>query len=113
MAFAVKIETCPQCGSKDTQNLVRVEPGCPVKVYVRCAECGTFVARYTLERYASDKTYESLLKTSRRGGCLIASRSRAQELEGFSSKVEAEFKETIAVPPTELKVEEIIWKLET
>ncbi len=111
MSFAVKIETCPKCRSRKTENLVRVEPGCPVRVYVRCSECGTFVARYTLERYTSDKPYESLLKFSRRGGCSIASRSHAQELEGFSKKIETEFKETTEAPFTELKIEEIICEL--
>jgi hypothetical protein len=108
MRFAVKIETCPKCGCKSTENLVRVESGCPVKVYVRCAKCGTFVARYTIERYTSDKCYESLLKIMRLHGCSIASRSQAQELEAFSRSIETEFKETTQAPFTELKVEQII-----
>lgn len=110
MDFSVKIETCPKCGSQNTENLVRVEFGRPVRVYIRCSACGTFVARYTLERYTSDKTYESLLRFMREHGHCVASRSRAQELEGFSREIEKEFTETCNAELVDLRVEEIIWE---
>lgn len=110
MDFLVKIEVCPRCASKNTENLVRVESGRPLRVYVRCVECGAFVARYTLERYTSDKTYESLLRFMRRHGHSIHSRSNAHELEGFSKKVEDEFEETSAAPKTDMTIEEMIWE---
>lgn len=110
MYFSVKIETCPKCGSRNTENLIRVETGRPVRVYIRCPACGAFVARYTLERYTSDKTYESLLRFMREHGHCVASRSRAQELEGFSKTVEKEFTETAEASKSDLRVEEIIWE---
>lgn len=110
MDFVVKVEVCPKCASRDIENLVRVERSRPVRVYVRCKECGTFVARYTLERYTSDKTYQSLLRFMRRHGHSIASRSRAQELEAFSESVKKEFEETSNAPKTDSKIEELIWE---
>jgi hypothetical protein len=108
MRFTVKIETCPKCGSNSTENLVRVETGLPIKVYIRCSACAAFVACYALERYTSDKTYESLLRFMRKHGHCVASRSRAQELDGFSKKVEEEFQETSNASKSNLKLEEII-----
>ncbi len=110
MNFVVRVELCPNCDSPNTENLVRVQTGRPIRVYVRCRECGTFVARYTLERYTSDKTYESLLRFMRKHGHSIASRSRAQELEGFSKTVQEEFCETSDAPKSNLRLEEIIWE---
>ncbi len=90
------------------ENLVRVEPGQPPKVYVRCSKCKTFVARYTLEHYTSDKPYESLLNSVHGQGSCISSRGRALELEAFSKDVEEEFIQTTQVPTTALRVEELI-----
>lgn len=112
MPFYVKVETCPRCGSRNTENMVRVEPGLPVKIYVRCSECKEFVARYTLERYTSDKPYESLLDIYRHCGCSIASRTQAHELEGFTECIRREFDETCQAPPSLLKVEEMITESE-
>ncbi len=108
MSVSVKLETCPKCKETRLENLVRVEPGQHVKVYVRCPECLTFVARYTLERYTSDKPYESLLKTLRNQSDAVGSRELAQELEAFSKEVEKEFRETIQMPAARLRVEEMI-----
>ncbi|MBD3285768.1 hypothetical protein GF359_04850 [candidate division WOR-3 bacterium] len=109
--FSVRVEHCPKCHSHKTENLVRVQPCKPVRVYVRCAECGTFVARYTLERYTSDKTYESLLSFLRRHGHSICSRNSAHEVDGFSAEVQREFAETADTPRSDDKrLDELIWE---
>lgn len=90
------------------ENFVRVEHGQHVKIYVRCPECKTFVARYTLERYTSDKPYESLLKTLRNQSDGVSCRELAEELEAFSKEVEKEFRETTQIPAVRLRVEEMI-----
>lgn len=108
MAFSVKIESCPHCKGTGMENLVRVEPGQPPKVYVRCDKCKVFVARYTLEHYTSDKPYESLLSSLHGQGCCISSRQRALELEAFSREVEEEFIQTTNVPISRHRVEELI-----
>lgn len=108
--FFVRAEHCPQCHSVNTENLVRVQTGKPIRVYVRCRDCGTFVARYTLERYTSEKTYQSLLNYLRKHGHSISSRIRALEVEGFSAEVEKEFSETAKAPRSEDKrLDELIW----
>jgi hypothetical protein len=110
MSVYVKKETCSKCDCQIMENLVRVESGEPIRIYVRCTECGTFVARYTLERYTSDKPYESLLRFHRKHGHSIHSRSRAQEVEAFSRDIENNFKETVDNPVCDLRIEEMIWK---
>jgi len=108
--FQVRLEHCPKCHSVNTENLVRVQTGEPIRVYVRCRDCGTFVARYRLERYTSDKTNESLLRYLRKHGHSISSRIGAREVEGFSAEVEREFAETSDAPHSDKRLDELIWE---
>ena len=62
MRGASKLEHCPDCGKTEMKNFVHVTPGKDVEVFVECASCGGFVARYTLKIYTSDKPYESYLR---------------------------------------------------
>lgn len=87
---SVRIEHCRKCESTNLTNLVYVQSGDPVRVYVRCSDCGAFVARYVLTRYTSDQTYECLLRNLRRYA--YASGKRAlQEVEECGTTVQAEF----------------------
>jgi hypothetical protein len=90
-----KKETCLKCGATDLENLVRIEEGKPTKVYVRCAKCKTFVARYIISTYTSDMSYESLLRVLRTSqlACYDC-RGSMKELEAFSKQVQREFKQT-------------------
>ena len=105
----VRLEHCPKCGSTECENIFALFPGKPVQVYVRCKKCGSFVARYTLLRYTSDKPYESLLKAIR---CPRSSgRQMVRELEAFSEEVEADFKRVLEMlegGEDGRKIEEII-----
>ncbi|MBN2538235.1 hypothetical protein JXB37_08170 [candidate division WOR-3 bacterium] len=87
---SVKVEQCPQCHGRKMNNCAWVRTGEPVRVYVRCADCGAFVARYTLLRYTSEQTYESLLRNLRRFSYASGKRC-LQEIEEFGTTVSAEF----------------------
>jgi hypothetical protein len=90
-----KKETCLQCGATEMENLVRIEEGKVLKIYVRCAKCKTFVARYLVSTYTSDMTYESLLRALRTTqiSCLDC-RGSMRELEAFTGQVKSEFEKT-------------------
>ncbi|MEO0074587.1 MAG: hypothetical protein ABIK31_00555 [candidate division WOR-3 bacterium] len=85
-----KKEACPKCNSTTLINYVHVKTGEHIRVYIECANCHSFVARYTLLTYTSDKPYEVLL---RRLKCLeYASGKKAlRELEEYSRNIEADF----------------------
>ena len=90
-----KKETCPKCGATEVENLVRIEDGHPMKVYVRCARCKTFVARYMVSTYTADMTYESLLRVLRTSQLYCHDcRGSSRELEAFSTQVRREFERT-------------------
>ena len=65
LAKTSKREHCPACPSTRMENLVYVRPGRDVEVFVECAECGAFVARYTLKMYTGDHPYRSFLRLMR------------------------------------------------
>lgn len=105
-----KLENCPVCKGVEHKNNVYIKEGEPVKVYVECANCGSFVARYTLLRYTSDKPYESLL---RKLYCLRHSSGRnlLKEIEGFTTESGNEFEKVKLIVKDgreKRKVEEII-----
>lgn len=87
---SAKRETCPKCKSTSLINNVLVKTGDNIKVYVECANCHAFVARYTLLTYTSDKPHEVLLRRLR---CLeYASGKKAlRELEEYNKFIEQEF----------------------
>ena len=62
---SARTEHCPRCDSTSTRNNMYFCKGEKIRVYIECAECGEFVARYTLSAYTSDKSYESLLRRLR------------------------------------------------
>ena len=115
MRIRVKTETCPKCGSTIHENYVRVATGEPIKVYVVCAKCKSFVARYQLARYTSDKPYEALLDIAHRVRTTDGRRV-VRELEAFTKSIEEEFKLTMELAQTQKetrKLEEIIEELGT
>jgi RNase P subunit RPR2 len=62
MEYTVKVETCPECKSTKMKNYVAFKKHKRITVYVECAECGEFVARYRLHRYLDiNEPYESFL----------------------------------------------------
>ena len=62
MRGASKLEHCPNCGKTEMKNFVHVTPGNDMEIFIECASCGTFTARYIIKIYTSDKPYESYLR---------------------------------------------------
>uniref|UniRef100_A0A7C6AAH8 Uncharacterized protein n=1 Tax=candidate division WOR-3 bacterium TaxID=2052148 RepID=A0A7C6AAH8_UNCW3 len=86
-----KKEHCPKCKGTMMINNVYVKTGENIKIYVECANCHSFVARYSLLTYTSDKPYEILLQKLK---CLEyrSGKKALRELEEFDRCVESEFK---------------------
>lgn len=82
-------EHCPSCKETNVENIVQLREGKPIRIYVRCAKCKTFVARYTLERYLSDKTYESYLNDLTPVRC--SGKNIKKEIDFLSEEVKDEF----------------------
>lgn len=105
-----RLEHCPECGSVEMQNNLYFCRGQRLRVYVQCARCGEFVARYTLRGYTSNKTYESLL--SRLRDTRLTSGKRTLRLvEGFGESIEEEYKRVLDLIKTaedKRRIEEII-----
>lgn len=105
-----KAECCPRCHGTRMTNLVYVCTGKETCVYVKCADCGSYVARYVLARYTSDRGYESLL-ANLRGYAHRSGKRCLEQIEEFGAMVEAEFErvQKLAVEkPQEQRVEEMI-----
>ncbi len=81
----VRIERCPKCSSTHLENIFYLKRGEPARIYIRCCKCNSFVARYTLIRYTSDKSYESLLRSMK--GPFASGRRLTRELEAFSNEI--------------------------
>jgi len=84
-----RIEHCPRCGSKCMENHFYFETGEPVKIYVRCTDCGSFVARYTLSRYTTPAPYCSLLDNIR--GPFCSGRKVSRMIEEYTSGIQEKF----------------------
>lgn len=107
---SVKRERCPKCDSVELVNLVLVEEGQPIKIYVKCAKCKTFVARYTLDYYTSNMDYESMLEYASK--CYSESgRTTSKKLKSFNESIKKEFEECLKLireKEDKKRVEEII-----
>ena len=107
---SAKADQCMKCSSTDVTNLVHVRTGEPVRVYVKCNACGSYVARYTLSRYTSDEPYESLLRMLRQYAYASGKRC-LEEVEEFGTIIKAEFEHVqrlAAAGEEKRRVEEII-----
>ena len=85
----IRREHCPSCGGTALENILQFVPGKHITVYVRCLECKSFAARYILERYLSDKTYESYLNNLKH--IRLSGRKIKEELDFLSTEVQDEF----------------------
>ncbi len=107
---SAKTERCPKCDGLNMLNYVYVHTGEAVRVYVKCADCGAFVARYVLARYTSDEPYESLLKTLRQFSYASGKRM-LREVEEFGGVIQAEFERALRLArehPESRRVVELI-----
>jgi hypothetical protein len=107
---AARLEHCLRCGSTGMKNNVYFCKGQSIRVYVQCASCGEFVARYTLRGYTSDTMYDSLLERLRYTR-LNSGRRAMRIVEEFGSEVSDEYRhvlELIRTAEDERRIEEII-----
>jgi hypothetical protein len=105
-----RIEHCEECGSTATKNNIYFLKGEYIRVYVECADCGAFVARYTLRGYTSNKTYESLLRKLR-SSRFNSGKQTMRAVELFGRDVAEEFSHVrglIKHHQDERRMEEII-----
>lgn len=87
-----KYDRCMKCGSNNMHNIVVVEDGEPVRVFVECVDCKSYVCMYILRRYTSDESYEGLLNILK-GQIRTDRRGRASEIAYFSETVKKSFEE--------------------
>jgi hypothetical protein len=105
-----RLEHCPECGSTELRNNVYFCKGQPMRVYVQCARCKEFVARYTLRGYTSNKTYESLLERLRFTR-LTSGKRTLRIIEAFGEGVAEEYQHVIDLIRTQQdqrRIEDII-----
>lgn len=105
-----RLEHCPECDSVEMRNNLYFCPGQRIRVYVQCASCGGFVARYTLRGYTSSKSYESVLARLR-DTRLSSGKRTLRIVEGFEESVAEEYKRILDLIKTqqdERHIEEII-----
>ena len=97
---SARVEHCPACNSVLTKNNIYFCKGKKPRVYIECGECGTFVARYTLLSYTSDKSYESLLRKMRFTRANSGKRT-LKMVEGFEDDVKKEFEHVLKLVKTD------------
>lgn len=105
-----RLEHCPECGSVEMRNNLYFCRGQRLRVYIQCAKCGEFVARYTLRGYTSNKTYESLLRRLRETRFTSGKRT-LHIVEGFGENIAEEYERVIDLVRTQQdsrSVEDII-----
>jgi hypothetical protein len=105
-----RLEHCPECGSVEMRNNLYFCRGQRLRVYVQCATCGGFVARYTLRGYTSNKTYESLLGRMR-DTRLTSGKRTMRIVESFGDSIEEEYGRVLDLVKTaedQRRIEEII-----
>jgi hypothetical protein len=107
---SARVEHCMKCGSTEMRNHAYFCKGQKVRVYMQCARCGSYVARYTLFGYTSDEPYESLLQRMR--FTRLASGKRTFKMvEAFGKDVQEEYEHVLELVRTgedQRRIEQII-----
>jgi hypothetical protein len=107
----VRVEHCLKCGHTEMKNLFHIKPHEDIKVYVQCANCKSYVCRYTLRRYTSEETFESLVKLlAKKEHHIVSGREQKSRLEYHTTQVEKEYKKVLEMAEHEdqRRVEQII-----
>ncbi len=107
---SARLEHCMKCGSTDVKNHVYFCKGQRIRVYMQCARCGEYVARYTLFGYTSDEPYKSLLQKMRFAP-LVSGKRTFGIVEAFGKDVQGEYEHVMELVRTRedrRRIEEII-----
>lgn len=90
----IRNQTCLFCHAKTFENIIVREAGRTQAVYVRCAECGEFVARYILkDYYHHGRTLDSLLQST--GQTMESGREMLTEMKEREETAVAQFAKII------------------
>lgn len=90
----IRHQTCLACHSKSLENIIVREAGRTQAIYVRCASCGKFVARYILkDYYHHGRTLDSLLQST--GQSLESGREMLAEMQEREETAVAQFEKVI------------------
>jgi endogenous inhibitor of DNA gyrase (YacG/DUF329 family) len=108
-----RTEHCPECQGTSMHNHFHFVQGRRTMVYVQCATCGAFVARYALERYTSNKPYESLLQilSTHRSHYSESAYQVRKQLESFGDEVAAGYQRVLSLlakQEDQRKIEQIL-----
>jgi len=109
-----KLERCPKCDSARLKNYVHIRAGEDAEVFVECADCASFVARYTLRAYTSEDPYRSYLRLMRTKDLASGVRTRSRG-EGFAERLWDDFakvKEEVAEHEEARSVEDLLDNIE-
>ena len=90
-----RVEHCRACKStRMKNNIFFPHGGGDVKIYVQCADCGEYVARYIISGYTSERRYESCLH-SLRFDCHASGARTMRKINAFAEKFEREYQHVL------------------
>ena len=91
MVDAVKREKCPSCGSRKVVNNHYLSEGHHDRVYVECADCSAFIARYVIRAYVDPAfSFERFLAKARKED-FISGRNALSEFQAHQERAREQF----------------------
>lgn len=101
----IRHQTCLACHSETLENIIIRDAGRTQTIFVRCAKCHEFVARYILkDYYHHGRNLDSLLQTTAQSA--ESGRSLLQELEEREKVARSQFDKIIEALETPLESED-------
>lgn len=90
----LRLQTCQDCGSSRTRNLLVREEGKGDQVFVQCVECDGFISRYRLAEngyYHHGKGFESYMRSMKRNGSTASAQEMRDDFENLRAVALDEF----------------------
>jgi hypothetical protein len=92
----VRHQTCLACHSQELENIIVRDAGRTRYIFVRCAKCHEFVARYPPKDYHNHgRTLDSLLQST--GQSVESGREMLHQLEERKETAQTQFNEIIQI----------------
>ena len=95
-----RMEHCLKCNSTSMKNNMYFQRGRDIKVYVRCADCGEYVASYVISEYATECNYESYLR-SLRFKRMSSGKRVLRKIRDFAGNVREEYEHVLELIRTQ------------
>ncbi|MDA7907924.1 hypothetical protein N9C66_00450 [Akkermansiaceae bacterium] len=90
----IRHQTCLSCHSQELENIIVRDAGRTQSIFVRCAKCHEFVARYILkEYYHHGRTLDSLLQST--GQSVESGREMLHQFKEREGTAKAQFEKMI------------------